>query len=167
MSVRQDLRCLVSVVSGMLRLLAHMKAVVLCNRVWNKGDGRVKLICMAPKLGAPGVPVNNGPTIGVNTSDRNSTETDDALEKVSSSKADSGSPRPSSNGNKSNGGDNINGRDGSDGQESIGSQLQTDVGSLHLTAPGTFRDDTAQSNSEDEGSIDGIRRAEQQERLTR
>lgn len=108
-----------------------------CNRVWNKGDGHVKLICIAPKLGAPGVPVNSGPTIGVNTSDRNSTETNDAWQKASSSKSDCGAQRPSTNGSKSNGGDSMNGRNGNDGQESIGSQLGTNVGSLHLTAPGT------------------------------
>ena len=121
----------------------------------------MKLICMAPKLGAPGVPLNSGPTVGVNTSDRNSTETDAALEKLSSSKSDilRDAERPSVNGSK------LHGRNGNDGQQDIGCQLETDVGSLHLTAPGTSRDGKAESISEDEGSIDSVGRAEQEERF--
>lgn len=129
----------------------------------------MKLICLAPKLGAPGVPLNSGPTVGVNTSDRNSTEIDAALEKTSSSKSDilRGAERPPANGSKSTAGESMNSRNGNDGQESIGSQLETDIGSLHLTAPGTSRDDKGQSNSEDERSIDSVRRAEQQDRFTK
>ena len=148
-------------------LVITHKGCFNCNRVWNKGDGQVKLICIAPKLGSPGMPVNRGPTVGVNTSDRNSTDIDDSLRKASSVKSDSGAQSSSTNGSKSNGGDSMNARTGNNGQDNTGSQLETDVGSLHLTAPGTSRDDVAQSNSEDEGSLDSVRRAEQQERFTR
>lgn len=120
----------------------------------------MKLICIAPKLGAPDVPVNNGPTVGVNTSDRNSTA--DALEGLSSGQSDSpiGVQHASANGNGSNGGDTAQ-------QNAIGSQLETDIGSLHLTAPGTSRDAKAQSNSEDNGSVDVVAKAEQEERFGR
>lgn len=122
----------------------------------------MKLICIAPKLGAPGLPVNNGPTVGVNTSDRNST--DDVLEGSSSGKSDSSiaAQHPSANGNGSNGGGTAQQNAGS-----IGSQLETDIGSLHLTAPGTSRDTQVQTNSEDNGSVDSVARAEQKERFGR
>ena len=147
-------------------LVGRHEGCFCCDRVWNKGDGQVKLICMAPKLGVPGMPVNVGPTVGVNTSDRNSTVVDDALEKTSSSKSDNGAQRPSTNGSKANGGESMNVSTENDGQ-GIDAQLNTDVGSLHLTAPGTSRDDAAQSNSEDQGSLDSVKRAEQQQRFTR
>lgn len=122
----------------------------------------MKLICIAPKLGAAGVPVNNGPTVGVNTSDRNST--DDILEGSSNGKSDSpvGAQHPSANGNGSNGGGTAQ-----QNADAIGSQLETDIGSLHLTAPGTSRDAKAQSNSEDTGGVDSVARAEQEERFSR
>lgn len=122
----------------------------------------MKLICIAPKLSAPGVPVNNGPTVGVNTSDRNST--DEALEGSSSGKSGSsnGVDRPSAKGNGSNGGGTAQ-----QYADAIGAQLETDIGSLHLTAPGTSRDTQAQANSEDNGSVDSVARAEQEERFGR
>lgn len=128
---------------------------------------------MAPKLGSSGTSVNTGPTVGVNTSDRNSTEMDDALETMFRGKSD-GLRRGQNNGSQSDGGplggDRIVGMncgDGHDAEESdsaTSSQLQTEIGSLHLTAPGTSRDDKTQ---EDDGSSGGVGKAEQKERFRR
>ena len=150
--------------------LPHAETVAAANRVWNKGDGQVKLICMAPKLGTAGTSVNTGPTVGVNTSDRNST-VDDALEAISRSKSDV-LRRGQSNGRQSQGSplvdDRHEGVHGGNGEQesdgSTSSQLQTEIGSLHLTAPGTSRNDKTQ---EDEGSIDDVAKAQQQERFRR
>ena len=141
---------------------------------------------MAPKLGAVDVPVNDGPTVGINTSDRNGTQIDDALEAVSSNESDKGTngKRTSANsdrsgfGSSSSGGlptdtqhvgkRNGNGNGDAEGStSSAGSQLKTDVGSLKLTAPGTSLNNTSYSSSEDGGSIDDTDRVEQQEKLSR
>lgn len=126
---------------------------------------------MAPKLGASGTPVNTGPTVGVNTSDRNSTGVDDVLEATPSSKSQvlrgGQSPQPSNT--PSNGGPTAddrnagtNGDNGHGGEESnaTSSQLQTNIGSLHLTAPGTSRNDRAQ---EDDSRDDGVGKMGKQE----
>ena len=144
---------------------------------------------MAPKLGAIGAPVNDGPTVGVNTSDRNGTQTDEALEAVSSNESEGGTKGKSASANsgrsgfggsstgdlpadtqrmgKSNGNGNGNGNGIADGSSSsaTSSQLRTDVGSLNLTAPGTSRNEA--SDSEDGGSVDDTDRIEQQEKLSR
>lgn len=138
----------------------------------------MKFICMAPKLGALDVPVNTGPTVGVNTSDRNSTNTDDTLEGVSSSESESDSKsngkNPSANSGRSNSGgapgysesSNGNGA-GSSNNDSASSQLKTDVGSLHLQAPSMLRRDGSESSSQDEASVDHVDQMEQQDRLNR
>ena len=123
---------------------------------------------MAPKLGASGLLVNSGPIVGVNTSDRNSTEDEAVLEAMSNSKA--GTLRLgqslSANGSQSNGGptaddsnagmEDRNGNEEEEGSSMMMSQLETDIRSLHLTAPGTTRDDKAESTSEDDESTDSV-----------
>ena len=135
-----------------------------CCRVWNKGDGLMKLICMAPKANKPDAPMNTGPVAGINTSDRNDTSTDGkpvTKASTSANSQDKGGSNDSlhidamqthaaqvmsNNGN----GDG----DGSNGSSPMGSQLNTDVGSLKLTAPGTSRRDALERNSEDNGTAD-------------
>ena len=129
---------------------------------------------MAPKLGGPDAPVNDGPTVGVNTSDRNApTDSVDAASTSephkpgSSSAAKSGrssigvaaDTQPASP--RSNGTSNTNGN-GADN-----SQLDMEVRSLNLKAPGMSRNDQSHSSSEDEGSVDDVERVEQQDRLNR
>lgn len=92
----------------------------------------MKLICMAPKPNITNAPVNAGPVLGVNTSDRNSTTYSDVLP-TDESRATSGA----GNGN------------GDASGSMMGSQLNTEIGSLKLTAPGTSRYDTSESSSED------------------
>ena len=124
----------------------------------------MKLICMAPKANKPDAPMNTGPVAGINTSDRNDTSTDGRPVTTASTSAnsqDTGGSNDSlhidamqthaaqvmsNNGN----GDG----DGSNGSSPMGSQLNTDVGSLKLTAPGTSRRDALERNSEDNGTAD-------------
>ncbi|DBA72591.1 TPA: hypothetical protein ACH3X2_010343 [Trebouxia sp. C0005] len=136
-------------------------------RVWNKGDGLMKLICMAPKANKPDAPLNTGPVVGINTSDRNDTSTDGHPVIKASTSANS-QDKSGSNGSVhsdamqthvaqglSNNGPHGNGDgDGTSGISPMGSQLNTDVGSLKLTAPGTSRHDAFQRNSEDTGTAD-------------
>ena len=127
----------------------------------------MKLICMAPKANKPYAPMNAGPVVGVNTSDRNDTSTDGKPVMQASTSAnsqDSGgsndslhsdamqtcaAPELSDNGSHGNGDGN-----GSSGNSPMGSQLNTDVGSLKLTAPGTSRHDAFERDSEDNGTAD-------------
>ena len=141
-------------------------------RVWNKGDGRVKLICMAPKAGAKDTPVNTGPTLGVNTGDRNGTQTDgeppapsrvrlnepqgngssnktDVTSKTG--KDDQYSHNVSSNGNDSGvtkPASHDSGMTKPASHDSAAPQLKTEIGSLQLAAPGTARHDQSNKSSD-------------------
>lgn len=125
----------------------------------------MKLICMAPKANKPDVPMNTGPVVGINTSDRNDTSTDGKPAMEASTSTDS-QDNGGSNGSVyndtmqshaaqelSNNGPHGDGH-GSSSSSPMGSQLNTDVGSLKLTAPGTSRHDAFQRNSEDNGTAD-------------
>ena len=127
----------------------------------------MKLICMAPKVNKPDAPLNTGPVVGINTSDRNDTSTDGKSVMKASISANS-QDKSGSNGSVhsdamqthavqelSNNGPHGNGDgDGTSGISPMGSQLNTDVGSLKLTAPGTSRHDAFERNSEDSGTAD-------------
>ena len=131
-------------------------------RVWNKGDGRVKLICMAPKAGAQNTPVNTGPTLGVNTGDRNSTQTDGEPSAPSRVRLNEPQGKGSSNKtgvtSKDNKADEISHNGSSNGNgsgvtkpashDTAAPQLKTEVGSLQLAAPGTARHDQSNKSSD-------------------
>ncbi len=134
-----------------------------CCRVWNKGDSLMKLICMAPKANKPDAPMNTGHVVGVNTSNRNDTSTNATRVMKASTSANSQDDGDSNGSvcdaiqthaaqelsNNGNGDGN-----GSSSSSPMGSQLNTDVGSLKLTAPGTSRYEASERNSEDDGTAD-------------
>ncbi len=124
----------------------------------------MKLICMAPKANKTDAAMNTGPVVGINTSDRNDTSTDGKPVTKASTSANSQDNGGSNDELQSNAmqthaaqelSNNGNGDgNGSSGSTPMGSQLNTDVGSLKLTAPGTSRYDAFERNSEDNGTAD-------------
>ena len=127
----------------------------------------MKLICMAPKANKPDFPMNTGPVVGINTSGRNDTSTDGkpvTKASTSANSQDNGGSNVSVHSDAmqthaaqelSNDGPRGNGNGvGSSSSSPMGSQLNTDVGSLKLTAPGTSRYEALERNSENNGSAD-------------
>ena len=101
----------------------------------------MKLICMAPKASAVAAPVNLHPVAGVNTSDRNNTSTEATLAGPRNSQAKGGASPDSQHDAAESTGDAVQTSD-------MGSQLNTEVASLKLTAPGTSRHDRTVESSE-------------------
>lgn len=124
----------------------------------------MKLICMAPKRNTLDVPLNTGPVVGVNTSDRNDTS-NDAQPTMMEPNSANGQAIADSNGSMHNDATHsheakeMSDEGGSD--KSIGNghtdavepQLNVGVGSLKLTAPGTARYN-ASENTSDSSEID-------------
>ncbi len=126
----------------------------------------MKLICMAPKANKPDALMNTGPVVGINTSDRNDTSTDGkpvTKASISANSQDNGGSNGSVHSDAmqthaaqelSNDGPRGNGNGDGSSSSPMGSQLNTDVGSLKLTAPGTSRYDAFEKKSEDNGTAD-------------
>jgi len=120
----------------------------------------VKLICMAPKPSIADAPMNTGPVNGVNTSDRNNMSTDGRpATKAADARSNQGNGNSSSNGDSSSSAmqtaeprvdsDTDGSSNGDVSNSGLRSQLNTEVGSLKLSAPGTSRRDTSDISSED------------------
>lgn len=127
-------------------------------RVWNTGRHKIKLIGVAQKRANPEAYADAQRSNDTNTSDRNATASvdstradrilDTAIAQQSGHAEDADTDR--ANGSKlvANGNGNGDGNGNGNGFSGSGSQLETTVGALNLTAPGTSRNTDAEARAD-------------------